>query len=181
MRSVQARSGTVRQGHSPLVFYDSFAGGTELANEQTGVTGDYDPATQRQPKQSGPAPPTQYNHQNHYARPTTYLTPQSPMYSAHSEYSQYSSGSASAGDSLEHDERARYELDRERERLEVEARMRDMSLQKAETGHATDASEQGEDGGNIMHTVVLPVLDSVSIDDVMIACDVLCRSLHNAD
>ncbi|KAL8286384.1 hypothetical protein RQP46_004401 [Phenoliferia psychrophenolica] len=96
--------------------------------------------------------------------------------SAHSEYSEYSS-SRSVGD----EDRARVELDRERERIEREREKaaersererqeKDRQQQQQHTPrqqNGTNGSESSgderddEEGGNILDTVVLPVIDSI--------------------
>ncbi|ORY88905.1 kinase-like domain-containing protein [Leucosporidium creatinivorum] len=82
--------------------------------------------------------------------------------SAHSEYSEFSSRP-----SVPDEERARVELDRERERLE---RMRIGQQQEEErrrggrtptNGETEQEDGEQEDNGNIMDTVVLPVLESI--------------------
>ena len=94
--------------------------------------------------------------------------------SAHSEYDDYSSAASSAGgggagaSSRDADARARAALDRERERLErlrIDERERAFEREREEL-RAREAAQQQEmdeeeGGGEILDTVVLPVLDSV--------------------
>ncbi|GAA5840955.1 hypothetical protein JCM9279_001272 [Rhodotorula babjevae] len=95
--------------------------------------------------------------------------------SAHSEYDDYSSAASSSGgggaggaSSRDADARARAALDRERERLErlrIDERERALEREREEV-RAREAAQQQEmdeeeGGGEILDTVVLPVLDSI--------------------
>ncbi|GAA5876357.1 hypothetical protein JCM1840_005999 [Sporobolomyces johnsonii] len=101
--------------------------------------------------------------------PSTPTTPSSSGGpSAHSEYDAYSSAGGSSADP---NERARDSLDRERVRLEALRIQEDEEeddagrtptkngARRAEPEHEEELDE--DDGGNILDTVVLPVLDSI--------------------
>ncbi|GAA6014218.1 hypothetical protein JCM10207_006136 [Rhodosporidiobolus poonsookiae] len=118
------------------------------------------------PAYSRPQHPQQQQQAHQYAQPAfdTVRAPAPPPSSsgggpsAHSEYDAYSSASGDAGNAL----------DRERERLEA-LRIRDGGATPTRVGGAEGRHEDGleeeeeEDGaeGDIMSTVVLPVLESI--------------------
>ncbi|KAK4699784.1 hypothetical protein P7C70_g6476, partial [Phenoliferia sp. Uapishka_3] len=106
--------------------------------------------------------------------PLSASQPGSPAKSAHSEYSEFSSSQ-----SVQNEDRARVELDREKERMrrerekergvkeererEREEREREREYHQRHGTNGTNGSNSDEDeeGGNILDTVVLPVIDSI--------------------
>ncbi|BGP38751.1 hypothetical protein JCM10449v2_002688 [Rhodotorula kratochvilovae] len=133
---------------------------------------------QQHPHQQQHHPPAPHPHAQHRAPPAppavapairthdyadTVRGAPPPSASAHSEYDEYSSAASSAaGDA---DARARAALDHERERLE-QLRLRDEQYAQAQLqGRAAqeeqDEEEEDAQGGEIIDTVVLPVLDSI--------------------
>lgn len=131
------------------------------------------PSTSSQPLQPNPPFDTVRR-----APPSSAASFSSSNPSAHSEYDAFSSAAPSTVDA---DERARDALDRERDRLE---KLRLQQVQEEEDRYADDRSttprrgdvasrgredsnesqeDEEEAEGNILDTVVLPVLDSVSL------------------
>lgn len=122
------------------------------------------PKQQQNPHKASPAPPIVRD----FA--TVKLAPGS----AHSEYSDFSSST-----SVEGADRARVELDREEDRIRRE-RERSQTPEPDERGHASrqanrSSDSSDEEGGNILDTVVLPVIDSVGF---LLLC--LCSKPHHS-
>ncbi|KAK4058295.1 hypothetical protein OIO90_000452 [Microbotryomycetes sp. JL221] len=119
-------------------------------------------ATQRLPR-GAIVPPQVYAH---HVYSSNNNVPNSPSKSAHSEYSAYSSHDSGRGAPTNGNERAKVELDRERERIQAEAvaaRMQALDVnehisQSRHDAHDRDHTEQDD---SILNTVILPVIDSI--------------------
>lgn len=183
VRNVQARPATLRKNAAAAAAAQQSAplhSDRELPPPPSPGVRAHDYAT------TSPSPPSPH------ARPARTGGPDQPAFetvrrsivgpppSAHSEYSDYSSSP-----SVPSEQRPRVELDREKERIERERLVglqleqhqraqvsRPDSWASSEEGERREeertptrertASEEDEDGGSILETVVLPVLDSVS-------------------
>lgn len=170
VRNVQPRGGTLRKSQAVAAsqappsqhpstrpnYAGQPASGVRSHDYATGPA----PSPQAQRAPSHPPQPQQYRqaHQPSVSFDTVRLQQRPPAAppSAPPEYSAFSSSP-----SVPDQERARVELDRQRQRIEEEQR------RQREHGHgertATSGSSGSEGDGSIMHTVVLPVIDSVSL------------------
>lgn len=143
VRHVHARPGTLRKAQVAATGPIPFAHPATPARS---------PAPAPKPTPASPATPKQ-------APPIArdFATVKLAPGSAHSEYSDFSSSA-----SVDGADRARVELDREQERLRRErARTPEPEPELEERRQQNGSGDSDEEGGNILDTVVLPVIDSV--------------------